>query len=223
MITCQQCDGKGEIDRGHIGVDDCIRCKGKGVINITMIKLIAICGRRTSGKSTAADHIVENHGYYRLRFANRLKKMLRDGLGIDDEYIDGSKKNEPCEELCGQTVRHGMVTLGTEWGRNMIHSDMWVNALKRDMKNKINLGCDKFVIDDLRFLTEEAWLRSLKINSDIPIDVMIIKIHRNGVEMSDHQSEREIDKINSDWTVYNNSTVEELYKSLYSIIVNGGK
>lgn len=61
-------------------------------------------------------NILEKVGYTRIRFADRLKKMLREGLGIPDEYIDGYKKNESCEWLCGRTARHAMVTLGYRMG-----------------------------------------------------------------------------------------------------------
>lgn len=189
-----------------------------------MIKVIAICGRRTSGKTTAAKYIVEQHRYMRMRFADRLKRMLRDGLGIPEEYIDGYKKNEPCEELCGQTARHAMMMLGTEWGRDLIHPDIWVRALYRDMKQLINYkGCRRFVIDDLRFLSEEVWLRSLSVQSDLPIEVSIIKIIRDGVEISDHQSEREVDRIKEDWEVFNNSSVDSLNRSLDHILSMGSK
>jgi energy-coupling factor transporter ATP-binding protein EcfA2 len=182
------------------------------------VSLIAICGRQGSGKTTAAKHL-EKVGYTRIRFADRLKKMLREGLGIPDEYIDGYKKNESCEWLCGRTARHAMVTLGTEWGRRKIHKDIWVMALYRDMKHLINYcGYRKFVIDDLRFLSEEKWLRSLKYSSDIPITVTIIKLEREGVIISDHQSEREVDKINEDWIIYNNNSIESLEQSIIDTI-----
>lgn len=182
-----------------------------------MISVIALCGRQGAGKTTAALHLL-HRGYFRIRFANALKKMLRDGLGISDEYIDGPKKEFPCPELCGRTARHAMITLGTEWGRRKIHRDIWVHSLFREMRKLINEGYDKFVIDDLRFLTEEKWLRSLKVGSDIPIMVKIIKLERDGVIISDHQSEREIDKIIPDWCIYNNDSVKSLQDSIDDIL-----
>jgi nitrogen regulatory protein PII-like uncharacterized protein len=182
------------------------------------VRLIALCGRQGSGKTTAAKRICEKFGYTRIRFADRLKKMLVDGLGIDREYIDGDRKHESVPELCGRTARHGMITLGTEWGRNNIHKDIWVMALYRDMKRLVNEGCNKFVIDDLRFLSEEKWLNSLKYNSDIPIIITIIKLEREGAVISNHQSEREIDKIKEEWTIYNSNTLEGFHLSIDDVV-----
>lgn len=221
-MKCITCEGKGVVqnDMYHPAFV-CIHCKGSGVEKeISMIKIIALCGRRYSGKTTAAKYIVENLGYTRLRFADRLKKMLVT-LGLTEREIDGDLKGCACEVLGGQTPRHAMVTLGTEWGRNMIHPDIWVNALHRDMTAMVNDGHDKFVIDDLRFLSEEKWLKSLK-TSYIPIEVTIIKLQRQLTERSEHQSEREVDEIKEDWMVWNNLSMAELHKSLLSIIMCGG-
>lgn len=189
------------------------------------VQIIALCGRRGTGKTTASLHLLCEHKHFRVRFADRLKKMLRLGLGIPTEYIDGSKKNEPCKELVGQTARHAMVTLGTEWGRNMIHPDLWVNALHRDIKTRVEQGVRKFVIDDLRFLTEVEWLLSLRVRSEFPVNVTIIKLVRDGLEKSDHQSEREVDLIQANHKIVNNGTIDDLHNMLDGIIqyeTNGG-
>lgn len=178
------------------------------------IKVILICGRKGSGKTTIAKYI-EGSGYLRMRFANRLKKMLVDGLGIDPEYVDGSKKEEPCPELCGRTARHAMMTLGTEWGREMIHPDIWVNALLRGIKECVEVGVTKFVIDDLRFLSEEAWAR---VTLSEIADVKIIKVLRDGLEKSDHQSEKETDLIKADLMILNYGSYDTLYKALHLML-----
>ena len=78
-----------------------------------MISVIGFVGKMKSGKTTGAKHLVYTKQYTRLRVADGLKKMLKDGLGINEEYIDGDLKNVPCEQLCGQTVRHAMITFSS--------------------------------------------------------------------------------------------------------------
>lgn len=180
-----------------------------------MVHIIALCGRQGSGKTTIAKHIELRHSYVRLRFADRLKRMLIYGLGVPEEYIDGDMKNEPCPELCGRTGRHAMRTLGTEWGRDMIHSQLWVNTLSRDIEGFQRAGITKFVIDDLRFLGEVDWLHKMKSDT---VQVDIIKVERDGVAVSGHQSECEIDAIRYDWIIYNNGSKDRVYESVDHII-----
>lgn len=184
------------------------------------IKIVALCGYKQSGKSSVGRYLCSYYAYKILRFADRLKEMIRV-LGVADDYIDGDLKEVPCAELCGKTVRHAMQTLGTEWGRRLIDNDLWVNQLKMQMDYHISCEHKRFVIDDLRFLNEEKWLKSL-VFAPYNYDVKIIRIKRYGNNViSNHQSELEMDQIVEDWTVFNDGTKEEMFKSLDDIL--GGK
>lgn len=186
-----------------------------------MIKVIGFVGKMYSGKTTGAKYLVETQQYTRLRVADGLKKMLKDGLGIDEEYIDGNKKNEPCEELCGATCRHGMITLGTDWGRDLIHPNLWVKRLDTQMRELIYRGHGKFVIDDIRFLNEAKWLKALNMSSMIPFDARLIKVlrkDRGEVSVEQHRSEIEQDDIIADATIYNDYTLQMYYESINDIV-----
>lgn len=176
------------------------------------IVVIGFVGKMGSGKTTAAKYLVDKIGYRRLRMADSLKRMLREGLGIDPEYIDGELKNQPCPELCGRTARHAMVTLGTEWGRDLINPNIWVNAVHKQLCEYMEEGHKNFVIDDIRFLNEAIWVRSL---SNIVGQSYLIRIIRFDTEnKSGHRSETEQDGIAEDATIYNNSDVEALYDNM---------
>ena len=183
-----------------------------------MIYVVALVGKAGAGKTRAGQYLTDHFGYKRLRFAERLKTMLY-AFGLDYSVIDGDDKGKPCESLCGQTPRHAMQTLGTEWGRRMIGDDLWVKALERDLMTFIGSGITKFVIDDLRFLNEEAWLNDLgnlisRYNS--MLDMRIIKIIRDVEEMSssNHISETEMDEIVPDLYIDNTGTIDELYVNI---------
>jgi hypothetical protein len=115
-------------------------------------KIIGLKGKIGAGKSTAAEYFIKR-GYKLIRFADPIKNMLR-ALELWEERIDGSLKDIPCDLLSGVTPRYAMQTLGTDWGRDLIHTDFWVN-----------LWCDKadrhryVVVDDCRFLNEALAIR----------------------------------------------------------------
>ena len=180
-----------------------------------MVQVIALVGKAGAGKTVAGQHLVNTYGYKRLRFAERLKAMLY-AFGLDYNVVDGKDKEQSCESLCGQTPRHAMQTLGTEWGRRMIGDNLWVKALERDMLLGIGAGITRFVIDDLRFLNEESWVRGLNSTSLGGIQTKIIKIVRDvdDVSSTGHQSETEMDKIFPDLYIENTGTIDELYANV---------
>ncbi len=113
--------------------------------------LIAFTGLAGSGKSTAAQHLVKNHGFQRIRFAGPLKDMMR-ALGLTEAEIEGDRKETPCELLGGKTPRYAMQTIGTEWGRDLICQDLWIRAFNAALA-KVPEGVP-VVVDDCRFPNE---------------------------------------------------------------------
>jgi hypothetical protein len=121
---------------------------------MTLPRIIALVGNAGAGKSTVADYLIAEHGYQRVKFAGPLKAMLR-AIGLDDEEIEGSRKEQPCDLLCGKTPRHAMVTLGTEWGRDLIGVDFWAGLWEEEACAYLNGGWN-VVVDDCRFPNELA-------------------------------------------------------------------
>ena len=58
------------------------------------MQIIALTGPKGAGKSTVAQHLVDAHGYHRMRFADPVKRMLR-AMGLSVEHIDGALKEMP--------------------------------------------------------------------------------------------------------------------------------
>jgi hypothetical protein len=115
-------------------------------------QIIALVGNAGAGKSTVAEYLMEVHRYKLVKFAGPLKTMLR-AIGLDDEEIEGERKEVPCDLLCGKTPRHAMVTLGTEWGRDLIGVNFWSGLWQEDAAMHINSGYN-VVVDDVRFENE---------------------------------------------------------------------
>ena len=121
--------------------------------------LIAFTGRAGAGKSTAAYYLSEGRGFTRMRIAGPLKAMLR-AIGLAAREIDGDLTERPCARLNGRTPRYAMQTLGTEWGRALMHPDLWIDLFVSDVRERLSLG-ENVVVDDLRFPNEEAIIRKL--------------------------------------------------------------
>lgn len=157
--------------------------------------VIGLAGRVGSGKTTAARHLVEAHGYRRTRFAEPLKAMLR-AMGLTEEHVDGALKEVPCALLGGHTPRYAMQTLGTEWGRQMLSPTIWTEAWGA-LLDREGLGLPGFpvVADDCRFQTEAAAVRAR--------GGVVIRIARPGVDAAPVVHASEILDFEPDVTIEN--------------------
>lgn len=159
----------------------------------TPVKLIAIAGKAGAGKSTAAQYLVERYGFARIRFAGPLKAMMK-ALGLTEAEFDGDRKETPCARLGGQTPRHAMQTLGTEWGRQMITPDLWTRIFEFDALSIIERG-GRVVVDDCRFPNEAELIRKLSGK--------IIAIRTLDEQFGKHTHESELHELPYDVRVLN--------------------
>lgn len=160
-----------------------------------MNKLIAFTGPIGSGKTTAAKELY-TLGFQIIRFAGPLKAMLRC-LGLTEEHTDGRWKEEPIPLLGYKTPRYAMQTLGTEWGRDLICKDLWINVWREAVER--NRKFSPIVVDDVRFENEVQAVRQL--------DGIVIFIDRPNKTWERHLSERFA--FTPDLVLYNHSTEKE--------------
>lgn len=168
--------------------------------------LIALCGLAGSGKSTAAEHLM-HQGFCRVKFADPLKDMLRV-LGLDNRHLEGDLKEVPCDLLQGQTPRFAMQRLGTEWGRDIMHPDFWVNVWKMRAESIMATG-ESVVVDDCRFPNELKAVNQLG-----GISVMIERPGLASVES--HISEQHA--LETDITLVNDGSIRDLKNKLNQIL-----
>jgi hypothetical protein len=161
------------------------------------IPLIGITGRARSGKDTVADFIVSQTGGYKYSFADPLKQMLLP-LGIDMSTPYWQERKEQ-ETVFGVSPRRLMQTLGTEWGRNLIHPDLWL--LLADQK--ITQCGENMVVTDVRFENEAAWVRWYG-------GVVIHVVRPDATPVEQHISEAGINNHIDDMSICNDGTLEEL-------------
>jgi hypothetical protein len=118
-----------------------------------------------AGKSTVADMLVREHGFVRVKMADGLKAMLRSLLAYQnlplckiDEMIEGGLKHQQSAFLFSKSPRYAMQTLGTEWGRDCMGEDFWVEVADAKVRAFLRDG-KNVVIDDIRFENEYDYVR----------------------------------------------------------------
>ena len=167
--------------------------------------LLGISGRKGSGKSTAAQVLLDA-GWKRVKFADPLKNMLRV-IGLDDRHLEGDLKEVPCDLLGGKTPRWAMQSLGTEWGRKCIFPDFWMSLARREIALVMGQGYS-VVVDDVRFDNEADMLRELGGS--------ILQIKRGPAPEVTHESEK---GVTPDFTYENDKTVEHLAGYMHYVVL----
>lgn len=159
-----------------------------------MKKIIAFTGPAGAGKDECVKYLVGQHGFTRLAFAKGLKDMLA-AIGISEPPTQAEK--EEVIPALGRSYRYMAQTLGTEWGRKLIHDDLWVKIAEARMGAEF--GAKGHAISDLRFENEATMVRH--------IGGVIVHLKGRKDAMADgtkaHASEAGIVYMDTDITVHN--------------------
>lgn len=187
------------------------------------IQIIALCGKKRSGKDTIGQYLVDHYGFTRLAFADPLKNACKEIFDFSDEQLDGEDK-ESLDDYWKETPRRLFQVIGTELMRQTLPQhcpsidNIWVKSLDRRMMNLIQKGNDKFVITDLRFDSEYQYILSkggnvwkVEKNIDINKDK---QLNTNDF----HSSETSFDNFKIHKTFNNNWSKEELYQKVKDTI-----
>lgn len=166
--------------------------------------LIGLTGYAGTGKDTVRA-ILEQGGFVGLAFAEPIRAMLLELLtsnGIDGNYINDRALKETIIPELGVSYRHMAQTLGTEWGRNL-RRDFWLRLAGAYMADMEDAGETHFVISDVRFSDEAAWLRQK--------GGVIWRVERKSVlPVRLHASEAGAHLIKADYIIANHGTPEQL-------------
>jgi hypothetical protein len=202
--------------------------------------IIGFVGFIGSGKDTAADYLVNFHGFRRDSFANTLKDAVANVFGWDRTLLEG-RTNEAREwreqvdiwwaERLGMphlTPRWILQYWGTEVCRHGFHDDIWIASVE----NKMRKTSDNIVISDVRFPNE---IRAIHNAGGIVIwvqrgelpswHIMAAKANNGDIFAAEklkalgvHASEtawvgRDIDHI-----ISNNTSIDELYTQIKNLV-----
>lgn len=129
--------------------------------------IVGFVGFIGSGKDTAADYLVNFHGFRRDSFANTLKDAVSAVFGWDRVMLEGRTAEsrawrEKVDPWWSQrlnmphlTPRWILQNWGTEVCRQGFHDDIWIASLE----HKLQSSHDHVVISDVRFPNEIAAIR----------------------------------------------------------------
>lgn len=118
-------------------------------------EVIAFIGRQGSGKSYQSQRLVKERGFKKLSFADPLRDIAFNVLGMDFE--EGMKKYDELkrtELFNGLNFRNILENLGASVRK--YDKDFWVNALIHN----ISQCSEHIVIDDMRYPNEYELLRN---------------------------------------------------------------
>ena len=174
--------------------------------------LIAICGHKFSGKSTVARLLHNATGYPVVSFADKLKDItcILSGCTRDDLEDYDFKENvlvpdylQPyCLNAKIPTFRAFLQHFGSEVMRG-INDSIWIDCTLS------NCG-ESAIISDCRFPNEA---KAVKVRGGI-----VIKVVREGCGGDSHCSEVGVDEIVPDYTIFNDTTIENLVANVDSLV-----
>lgn len=166
-----------------------------------------------SGKSTVA-RLLYSRGYERVSFADPLKSMaysLFVDLGMDTKEAFAAITDNKADLIpsIGVTGRHVLRTLGTEWGRDCVHPELWLRCWEAQVA-----GHPKAVADDVRFPNEAALIKQK--------GGQLWRIIRPGHTNDDgeHASEGALDDWEFDQVIVNNSGLGELASTVFEAVLS---
>jgi hypothetical protein len=207
--------------------------------------IIGFVGLIGAGKDTAADYLVNFHGFRRDSFANTLKDAVSCVFGWDRTLLEG-RTNEAREwreqvdpwwaerlDMPHLTPRWILQYWGTEVCRKGFHDDIWIASLE----NKMRKTGDNIVISDVRFPNEIKAIHNA--------GGMVIRVQRgenpewfkdaadmnagdrclNYALAKSRMQQRGIHASETAWvggaidhTITNNTTIDDLYNQIQDLI-----
>ena len=144
---------------------------------------VGIIGKMGSGKTTAANFLVEKHGFVKMSLADPVRQITKEIFGIES-------KTDP-------RYRRIMQKIGTDWFRSE-DPDVWVRYLLKRVEQETR----PVVVDDVRFPNEVITLNRCGwklVYLDCPYEVRKKRcLQRDGQfdeSTLEHPSETGVDEI----------------------------
>lgn len=170
--------------------------------------LIGIAGPKRSGKDTLAHGLGKALGLPVDSFAAPLRKFVADLLNCSLATLEECKEH-PIKWLDGKTPRQLMQTVGTEWGRDIVHPELWLLALLHRVHAK---GA---IVSDVRFPNEAKAI--------LDRGGIVIRLHRDGTGSGDaHISEKPLPVELVSIELDNDDTAEQLIATALEALAEHG-
>jgi hypothetical protein len=197
--------------------------------------IIGICGLIGSGKGTVADVLVEEYGYKKLSFADKLKDGVATIFGWDRDMLEGDsdesrewrEQRDPfwsAETGRSITPRLVLQEFGTDCMRNGFDDGIWVSLVKQQIMKTPGVN---YVIPDVRFDNEANMIKS--IHGEVwrvrrGADPVWFRMYQDiGVEPKDvHASEWKWANVKFNTVLDNHGTKDQLRSLVRDRLVSNG-
>lgn len=136
---------------------------------------------------------------------------------------DSAYKADPARFTKQYTYRDVLQLIGTELFRNLLHQNVWVNALFSDYKpykipNRMTKEFPKWIITDCRFPNEA---RAVKEHGGLLIRIKRTQWLKEGtLHVFEHPSETALDNYNFDFVFDNDGSIDDLINMTYKWMVS---
>lgn len=119
--------------------------------------LIGLCGAAGAGKNTVADFLADSSGcaFLQVAFADPLYECVSVITGLPVAQLKDREVKEASVPWLGKSPRQMLQSLGTEWGRDTIHDEIWIRITMNRVASELACG-RSVVITDVRFDNEAA-------------------------------------------------------------------
>jgi len=184
--------------------------------------IIGLAGRAGAGKDTAAEHLVANHAFYAVAFAdliNDMANVLLECWDVDYAALhERALKEQPIYAMPGapspRRIKQELGDIGRAW-----HPDFWVRSLARrvglhDLPRSSPVH-DRIVITDVRYPNEAAWVAGM--------GGKVLRLSRPGAEpVREHSSEQHVDTLPVCLEIVNDGGKDQLATGLELALLSLG-
>ncbi|MGN6325827.1 hypothetical protein [Pseudolysinimonas sp.] len=198
-------------------------------------RLIGLGGKMRAGKDTVAAHLVAEHGFVKVAFAD----PLREAMLALDPFIPTNAKSPTGSSFVSEGMHHRysrvidevgyeqakenpevrqlLQRIGTEVGRRILGENVWADAARRRIQELRAAGHD-VVVTDTRFPNEVDLINELG-----GLTVWVSRPVRDLNELTTtvpqaHASESSVYDEDFERVIVNDSTLEALYSNASSLL-----
>ncbi len=176
--------------------------------------LIGLHGLARTGKDTVARYLAAHYALLSYAFADPLKQALALMFNLTEAQLEGAAKEQGIEWL-GKSPRQLMQLLGTEWGRQLVHPELWLLLAEQNIGNHLSIDQARYsgvVVRDVRFDNEANWLRK-RGGSVVHI------LRHNAPSVASHSSESGLMIDDNDFVLRNEGSLDDLYAQVAQLML----
>jgi len=164
--------------------------------------LVGLTGPACCGKDSVASCLVRFGSFRRYALADPIKFGIEAMFDLHPSIWEDRVAKEKKVDWLGRSPRYLAQTLGTEWGRTLVHPDVWLLLMQRKWEAIRNSHSPRMVVPDVRFDNEAAAI--------IAAGGTVWKVVREVNPVEDHVSERGLDPALITGRIMNNGPLDEL-------------